>query len=714
MLTGADVIADGLGGIGVRGIQPGFGGPDAFWPMRPLLVDDRVRLVGDGIAMVIAETLSQARDAAELVVADYDPLPAVTTPGAAARRDAPLVWDEAGHNIGFTLESGDAAAVEAAFARAHHVTRLSVVNNRLSANSMEPRGAIGEYHAADDGYTLHSSCQAPHRVREILADDVFHIPENRLRVVAHDVGGGFGMKGPTFPEEALVLWAARRTGRPVKWIAERAESLISDSHARDNDWRAEMALDADGHILAVRAEADFNLGAYICNTGHVSPILGAAMLPNAYTCPQFHTVIRGVYTNSTVTSPYRGAGQPEAVFMMERLIERAAVEMGIDRLEIRRRNFIPPEAMPYRTPMNHTYDCGEFAAAMDKALALADFTGFAARRDEAERRGRLRGIGVAYFIEIVAIYNDRMELRFDPSGALTIVAGTSSHGQGHETVYAQMVSDWLGVEMDTVRLVQGDTDRVAFGRGTYASRSMTVGGSALRRAADEIIEHGKRVAAHLLESAEDDMEFEDGAFTVAGTDRSMSIVEVARAAHAPVGLPDALGIGLEGRGAFMPETPNYPNGCHVCEVEIDPETGRVMLEAYTAVDDVGRAVNPLLLHGQVHGGVAQGIGQALLEAVVFDDESGQMLSGSLMDYAMPRADDLSNFEVGLHDVPCTTNPLGVKGAGEAGAVGAPSAVISAVLDALRPTGVTDIAMPTTPERVWRAIQLARATTNGSQ
>ena len=706
VLTGRDAVADRLGGLGARGVAPGWGGERAFWPLRPVLAADRARHVGDGVALVVAGTPDAARDAAERVRVEFDVLPAVTAPGAATAAGAPRLWDEAADNVGFAFRHGDRAAADAAFATARHVVRLSVVNNRLSANPLEPRGAIGDYHAADGSYTLYSSTQAPHRTREILADSVFRMAETRLRVIAGDVGGGFGMKGPAFPEEALVLWAARRVGRPVKWIAERGESLISDMHGRDQEWTGAMALDEDGRILAIRAAADFNLGAYVANTGHVPAILAAAILSNVYACPCFDVSVRGVFTNTPITGPYRGAGQPEGVYMVERLLDRAAAEIGVDPRELRRRNFIGPAAMPYRTALTETYDSGEFEAAMDKAVALADWPGFAARRAESEGRGRRRGIGLACFIEICALYNDRMEIRFDPGGGVTIVAGTFSHGQGHETVYAQMVSEWLGVAMDSIRLIQGDTDRVGFGRGTYASRSMTVGGSALRGAADAVIDKGRRIAAHLLEAADGDIAFADGVFSVAGTDRTVAIAAVARAAYAPMGLPPALGVGLEGVAGFSPEAPNYPNGCHICEVEIDPDTGRVTLERYAAVDDVGRAVNPLLLFGQVHGGVAQGIGQAALEAVVFDAASGQMLSGSFMDYAMPRADDLPAFAVGLHEVPCPGNPLGVKGAGEAGAVGAPAAVINAILDALRPLGVTDLAMPATPQRVWRAIRQA--------
>lgn len=707
ILTGADLKADGIGGIGVRRLPPGFGGPKAFWPTRPPLAIDRARHVGDGVALVIAETLEQASYAAELVEVDYEPLPASASVAAATKQGATPIWEEAPDNICFAYELGDKQKTDAIFASAAHVTRLSLVNNRITANSMEPRGAIGLFDALEQRYTLYTSTQAPHRTRETLCDTVFRIPETAMRVVAIDVGGGFGMKGPSYSEEALVLWAARRVGRPVKWIADRSESLVSDTQGRDQDWIGEIALDAEGRILATRVTADHNIGSYISNGGFVPAMLAGTLLANVYSCPCFYVSFRGVFTNTPATGPYRGAGQPEAVILIERLMDRAASEMGIDRLKIRQSNYISESAMPYRTPLGHTYDSGQFEALTDAAVAFADWDGFAARRRDSESRGLLRGIGLTYFIEVTALYNERMEIQIDPSGAATIMAGTFSHGQGHETTFPQMVTEWLGVPFERIRLVQGDTERVGFGRGTYASRSMTVGGAALRMAADQIIEKGRRIAAHVLEATVEDISFADGRFTIAGTDRSIDIAEVARVAYAQVNWPPELGVGLEGIGGFTPQTPNYPNGCHICEVEVDAETGRVNVDRYFAMDDVGRVINPLLLEGQVHGGVAQGIGQALMECVIFDAGSGQIVTGSFMDYAMPRARDIPNIQVGMHDVPCRTNALGVKGAGEAGCVGAPAAMISAILDALRPLGVTDISMPATPERIWRAIREAR-------
>ena len=708
VLTGGDLDADAIGSIPPLGIPPGWGGAGAFLTAWPPLVKDRCRYVGEVVAVVVAETPHLAQDAAGIVAVDYEPLSAVVSVGEAAKDGAPPVWDDAPGNQSFQFELGDKAAAQAAFANAAHVTTFSAVNNRISANPMEPRGAIGEYSATDGRYTLHSTNQAPFRLREQLAEAVFKLPEHRIRVVSYDVGGGFGMKATAHPEDVLVLWAARKVGRPVKWIAERTESLVSDMHARDQVWHAEMAFDPNARIVAVRARGDFNMGAYASNSAIVPPMIASGVLSSVYDCPDYDVTITGYLANCTPTGPYRGAGHPEGTYLIERLLDRAAVELGIETRELHRRNFIRPDQMPYRTGLEYTYDCGEFEAAMDKSVDLAAWDGFADRRAESERAGRLRGIGLSYFIELTSPFNERMEVRFDPSGALTIVSGAFSHGQGHETVYAQMASEWLGVPFETIRLVQGDTDQVPMGRGTFASRSMVTGGSALRAAADDAIEKGKRLAAHFLEAAEEDIEFTDGTFTVTGTDRSIDIVDVAKASYALVGLPPDLGLGLDGTGVFTPVERNFPNGCHICEVEVDPETGDVGIERYAAVDDVGRAINPLLLKGQVHGGVTQGIGQALMEKVTFDESSGQMLSASFMDYCMPRADDLSDFDIGSHDVPTAGNPLGVKGAGEAGTTGATPAVVNAVLDALRPLGVEDLSMPLTPLSVWGAIEAAQA------
>ena len=611
VLTGGDYRADGLGSIPCLSI----GDETATGPARlapaPAIALDAARHLGAPVAFVVAETRDKAMDAAELVSVDYEELPAAVD--AAETGGSVPVWPEVPDNRCFAVEMGDRDATEAAFASADRVVGLVLYNNRITAVPMEPRGAVGDYNAADDRYRLHLSCQNPHRVRQLLAQGVFGIPESRLSVVARDVGGGFGMKGGVFPEDALVLWAARRLDRPVKWVAERSEGFASDTHARDQRAAAEMALDGDGRILGLRVDADYNLGAHLAAGAGVSPVHSTTLYSGVYAIPAIHATTRAGYTNTAWTSPYRGAGRPEATYLLERLIEKAARETGIDAIGLRRRNFVAPAAMPYRTPLGLEYDSGEFEAVMDDALELADWEGFAGRRAETGARGLLRGRGIACYLESAALSNERMEIRFDASGSVTVVAGTFSHGQGHETVYAQMVSDWLGVDFAGVRLVQGDTDAVSIGRGTYGSRSMTVGGSALRIAADKVIEKGREVAAWLLEAAGDDIAFDAGTFSIAGTDRSVGIVDVAKAAYAPFGFPAELGLGLEGIGDYAAGRGNFPNGCQIAEVEVDPETGAVALVRFSAVDDVGRPLNPLLLAGQIHGGIAQGAGQALME-----------------------------------------------------------------------------------------------------
>jgi len=706
VLTGEDARKEKLGGIPPNFMPEDQGGPKGYRTFRPLLAADKARYVGERIAFVVAETAMQARAAAELVAVDYEPLPAVADVEDAVKEGAPRIWEEWSSNVAFPLMMGNKDATDAAFAKAAHVVRLRLENNRLSANAIEPRGAIGEH--LDGQFTLHTSTQNPHGVRMQLAQRVFGMPETKLRVIALDVGGGFGMKADTYPEEGLVLWAARRLGRPVKWIATRSESLLGDDHGRDQVVTGEMALDANGKILAIRAQALHGLGAYVVGAAVVPVIYSLKLIPNVYAIPAAHVTTRALFTNTTPTGPYRGAGRPEAAYLAERLLDAAAQKLGLDPIEIRRRNYIAPEAMPHTTPTGFVYDSGEFARLTDRCLELADWAGYAVRRAASEKQGRLRGRAMIYYIEDCGVFNERMELRFDPSGMLTIVAGTFSHGQGHATTYAQMVSDWLGVPFESIRFVQGDTDQVAFGRGTYASRSVMVGGGALKAAADNVIEKAKPLAAHLLEASAGDLSFNDGRFQITGTDRSIPLVDVAKAFYRPVGLPKQFGVGLDASGSYTTDPPNFPNGCHICEVEVDPETGAVTIERYSVVDDVGRVINPLVCEGQIQGGLAQGIGQALLEDVVFDRESGQLVSGSFADYAMPRADDLPAFALAFVEVPCRTNPLGVKGVGEAGSVGAPPAVMNALLDALRPLGVQHVDMPATPRRVWEAIAAARS------
>jgi carbon-monoxide dehydrogenase large subunit len=707
LLTAADVRAEKLGGIPPLFMPEDMGGPKGYRTFKPLLAGDKARHVGERIAFVVAETQAQAREAAELVAVDYEPLPAVTNVEDAAKDGAPRIWEEWTSNVAFPLMMGNKPATDAAFAAAKHVVSLRLENNRLSANAMEPRGAIGDYSPADDSYTLYTSTQNPHGIRSILCGAVFKLPETKLRVVAYDVGGGFGMKGDCYPEEGLVLWASRRLGRPVKWIATRSESLAGDDHGRDQVVNCGMALDDSGKILAIRAQAVHAVGAYVTGAAVVPVLYALKLIPNVYVVPALHVASRAIFTNTVPTGPYRGAGRPEAVYVTERLLDLAAQKLALDPVEIRRRNYIAPGAMPYTTPTGFVYDTGEFARITDRCLELADWKGYAARRIASEKRGRLRGRGVISYIEDCGVFNDRMDLRFDPSGMVTIVAGTFSHGQGHATTYAQMVSEWLGVPFENIRFVQGDTDQVPFGRGTYASRSVMLGGSALKLAADAVIEKAKPMAAQMLEAAAGDLSFKDGRFQIAGTDRSVALVDVAKAFYRPVGLPKQFGIGLEGSGTWAADPQNFPNGCHICEVEIDPETGAVTIDRYAVVDDVGRVINPLICEGQIQGGLAQGIGQALLEVVTYDAGSGQLVSGSFSDYAMPRADDLPGFDLDFIEVPCRTNPIGVKGVGEAGSVGAPPTVMNAILDALRPLGVEHLDMPATPRRVWEAIRAAK-------
>ena len=702
-LTGEDWRADGLGTLDPEVMAEDMGGPTGYRTKRPPLAIDRVRYVGERVAVVIGATEAQARDAAELLVVDYDVLPAVVNAEDAIRPDAPLLHDGAANNTSFTMRMGSADAVEAGFARAYHITTLSLYNNRLTAVTMEPRGCIAEYDPGTRRWTLYSSTQNVHGVRQILAHQILHVPESRIRVVARDVGGGFGMKGNVYPEEAIIVWAARRVGRPVKWIPSRSEALLGDYQGRGQNVTAELALDADGQFLALRWTGSHNAGAYIEGAGIVMTVFSLKLASTVYDIPAVAVTSSLVFTNTAPTAPYRGAGRPEAVYIMERLVDRAAREMRIDPAELRKKNLIRPEAYPYETRTGWIYDTGNYAAAMAKCQALADWDGYAPRRAQSEAAGKYRGRSITYYVDNTGVFNERMELRFDPSGELRIVAGTLSHGQGHETSYAQMVADWLGVPEEKIHLTQADTDEVAIGRGTYASRSMMIGGSALRAAADEVIERGKRFAAHFMEADAADIAFADGSFTIAGTDRSMPIERVAQMSFIPVGLPSELGVGLQGAGAFSSDMPSFPNGCHICELEIDPETGAVELDRHTVVDDCGTVINPLLAKGQIHGGIAQGAGQALYEDVVYDPDSGQLLTGSLMDYGIPRADTMPPITVDFSPVPSTTNPLGAKGVGEGGTVASTPTVMNAIIDALAPLGVSDVPMPATPERIWHAI-----------
>jgi aerobic carbon-monoxide dehydrogenase large subunit len=704
--TGEDLARDGLGTIPCLSAVTNRDGSPSVMPPHPAIARDRVRHVGDTVAMVVAESVAAGRDAAELIAVDYEPLSAAVDTEHALDPGQPQVWDEAPGNLCFDWEVGDGAGVAQAMTGARHRIVLELVNNRVVVNSMEPRGALGEYDHGEDAYTLWSSTQGSHFLRNLLAESVFKIPENRIRVVTPDVGGGFGMKLLLYPEHVLVLWAAKKLGRPVKWTPERSDAFLTDTQGRDNLTRLELALDDELRFLALDVAILANMGAYLSNFAPEIPtVSGAVMHSGVYAIPAIHVGVKGVFTNTVPVDAYRGAGRPEAAYAIERLIDYAARRLGVTPQELRRRNFIKPEAMPYTTPLGLNYDSGEFARNLDQALASADLAGFAARRAAARGRGRYRGLGHAVYIEQSGFPPDEFaELRFDPSGTLTILMGTQSSGQGHQTAYTQLAVEWLGVAPEKVRVLQGDTAAISFGRGTGGSRSLPVGGASLAQAADKLIAKGRRIAAHLFEAAEADVEFADGLFSVTGTDRRLGIEEVARAAFNPAQQAPGVEPGFAETGNYTPPQPTFPNGCHVCEVEIEPETGHIEIVRYLVVDDFGTVINPLLLRGQVQGGVAQGVGQAMLERTVFDPESGQLLTGSLTDYCIARADDLPAIEFAYNVVPCRTNPLGVKGAGEAGAIGAPPALVNAVVDALGELGIERLDMPLTPERLWQAIQ----------
>jgi carbon-monoxide dehydrogenase large subunit len=710
VLTGADYAADGLATPKARMPRKKRDGSPMFAPQRPALVADRVRYVGDPVALVVAETLAQAKDAAELVDVDYEPLPSVTDVAEAATTGAPTVWDENGDNISHTFERGNRDATEAAFARAKHIVKRRYVITRVHAQYMEPRGALAVYERGDDRFTLYADVNYPHRVRNMLADMVFRMPESRVRVVTKDVGGGFGLKGWQYVEHRLAMWAARKLDRPVRWTCERSEVLLADEHGRDNVGEIELAFDDNGKILGLRLNMLANIGAYIGSDRQLLTPFGMIItVVGVYDIPAAHVTIDAVLSNTPPTAPYRGAGRPEATYLIERALDAAASELGIDRVELRRRNMIPPEKMPYTSALGAFYDSGAFGENMEQALTFADVAGFEQRRKDSAARGKLRGIGIANAIEAAAgPVPEYAEIRFNPSGTAMLLMGTKTHGQGHETVYKQMLNQHLGIDPNDVQFVDGDTDAVAFGMGSNGSRSMAVGGSALIMAAGKVIERGKQLAAHLLEAAVDDIDFADGSFTVAGTDRSITLKEVAKAAFLPAKLPKGAEPGFYEHVTYAPERATFPNSCHVCEVEVDPETGLVKLLDYRVVDDVGTVINPLTLKGQIHGGVAQGVGQILGEQVVYEPGTGQLLSASFMDYVMPRADVMCSIHVESNPYPTGNNPLGAKGAGEAGCVGALPAVMLAIMDALGTVGVRELDMPATPERVWRAIQQARS------
>jgi carbon-monoxide dehydrogenase large subunit len=704
VLTGADLAADGVGGIPSADDFVRFPGTDPaqgynFRPEHPALARDRVRFAGDSVAMVVAETLAAARDGAELVAVTYESLPSVTDTAAAGTPDNPLVWDEAPENVCFRWSAGNAAAVDAAFAAAHRVVRLAAVNNRIHVGSLETRGAIGAFDAATGRYTLHTGTQMPHSLKQELADDVFHVPPDRVRVLVADVGGSFGIKNALYPEQVLVLWAARRLGRPVCWIGERGDGFVSDYQARDNAYVGELAMDAEGRFLALRVASTANLGAYLAPKGQLSPTANTQVLAGVYRLAHIHVSVTGVFTNTAPTEVYRGAGRPESVYLLERLVDEAARQSGIERMELRRRNLLTPADLPYRTALGLVYDSGDFPRMLDTALVRADAATFPARRQAARARGKLRGLGLCHYCERVAGgWDENAWLEMRPDGRVTVLIGTMSNGQGHETAYAQLVADRLGLDPEDVDVVQGDTDRIPSGHGTGGSASIGIGGAALNEASGDLIRKALALAADALEAAPVDVAFDDGRFRVVGTDRAVGWRAVAERLGSG-GVPEV----LAGSGYWKPSTPTFPNGCHVAEVEIDPETGETTLIRYTMLHDFGRVLNPMLLQGQLQGGVVQGFGQAVCEQVVHDPESGQMLSGSFMDYRLPRADDLPPLVLETLATPSPSHPLGVKGCGEAGAAGAPPAIMNAIMDALVPLGVTRLDMPATPERVWRAI-----------
>ena len=707
VLTHGDLEADGVAPLSEPNRVTGRDGETTINVDHPLLARDRAMHVGDPVAMVVARTRRIAQDAAEQVIVDYEELDVVVDGRAAVAAGAPQLWPPAPGNVALDWEGGDAGAADAAFARAAHVTRLVITNNRLVIAPMETRGVIAEYEPRDGRYTVRTPSQGVRHLLAPLARSL-GVPESRIRVITDDVGGAFGIKIPPYPEHVLVAWAARRIGRPVKWIAERSESFLSDGQGRDHATEAELALDADGRFLAVHTNTVSNMGAYSTAAAPTIPTVGGTRcITGVYRIPAWHARSRVVFTNTVPIHAFRGAGKPEYNHVIERLVDAAARETGRDPAELRRLNVVPPEAMPWSTGTGIEFDSGEFAANMDDALAIADRSGFEARREEARTRGMLRGFGFALFQEPDGYLDNRVTLVFQRSGELTVTLTGQTGGQGHETTFAQVASGRLGVPFEAVQVLQGDSDVVGPGSGSGGSRTATVAGMGVTLAAEAIVERGRRIAAELMEASAEDVTFAAGTFTIAGTDRSVSLREVVAASFEPASFPDSNEIGLQATSHYRAKKYNYPCGCHVCEVEIDPRTGMLALVRYTAVNDHGVAINPMLLEGQVHGGIAQGLGQALMERTVYDPDTGQLVSGSFMDYAIPRADDIPAIEFKRNCVPARTNALGVKGVGESGCTAACPAVMNAIVDALAPLGITHLDMPATPERIWAACKRAR-------
>jgi aerobic carbon-monoxide dehydrogenase large subunit len=717
VLTGVELAADKIGNLICGWMIHSKDGSPMKMAAHPALAVGKACHVGDSVAVVVAETLAQARDAAEKVQVDYAVLPAVADPAAAQKQGAPLIHDVAPGNTIYQWHLGDAKAAEAAFKAAKHVTKLDIVNNRLVPNAIEPRAAIGDYDSGTGAFTLWNTTQNPHVARLVIAAFVGMAPEHKLRVIAPDVGGGFGSKIFIYPEEVVALWASKRVGRPVKWVCDRSEAFLADAHGRDHVTHAEMAFDGDGRITALRAKTIANLGAYMSTfSSSVPTYLYATLLSGQYQIPQIYCEVDAVYTNTVPVDAYRGAGRPEATFVVERLMEVGGREMGIDPAELRRKNFVTK--FPHQTPVIMMYDAGDYNASLKKAMDIADVKGFAKRKREAARHGRVRGIGYSTYIEACGIAPSQAvgslgagvglwesaEVRVNPTGSVEVLTGSHAHGQGHETTFAQLVSERLGIPIDNVSIVHGDTDKVQFGMGTYGSRSGAVGMSAVVKALDKVEAKAKKVAAYMLEAAEGDIEFKDGMFSVAGTDKSAAWGDVtlnAYIAHKFSG--QELEPGLKEGAFYDPTNFTFPAGCHICEVEIDTDTGNTEIVGWTAVDDFGVLINPMIVEGQVHGGIAQGVGQALCEGAVYD-KAGQLVTGSFMDYAMPRADYFPPLRVGTTLTRCPSNPLGIKGCGEAGAIAAPAAVINAITDAL---GTEDVAMPATPAVVWAALKKSK-------
>ncbi|MEO1171781.1 MAG: xanthine dehydrogenase family protein molybdopterin-binding subunit, partial [Myxococcota bacterium] len=692
-------------------------------PKHPVLAEGRVRYVGEAVAVVIAETKEQALAAARLVTVDTEDLPVVGTLEQAVAGGVGDIFPDAKDNVCFDWHLGEKEPVDEAFKNAAHVIEVDIRNQRLAPNAMEPRAAIGNYDIARDEYTLITTSQNPHLIRLLFGAFVMQIPEHKIRVIAPDVGGGFGSKIYHYAEEVLVVVASMKVGRPVKWTSTRSEAFVTDAHGRDHISKARLAMAEDGTFLGLHVQTNANIGAYLSTFAAATPTyLYATLLAGVYKTPAIYAEVKTRFTNTVPVDAYRGAGRPEATYLLERLVEEAAIQTGMDRIELRRKNMIKKDQFPYQTPVALEYDTGDFEACLDMALEKIDFANFEKRREESKARGKVRGLGISTYVEACGIapsavagalgaragLYESSTIRVHPTGSVQVFTGTHSHGQGHETTFAQIVADQFGIPVESVTLEHGDSAQSAFGMGTYGSRSLPVGGSAIVKAADKIIEKGRKIAAHLLEASADDIEFENGSFKVKGTDRAKAFGEVAFAAYVPHDYPiESVEPGLEETAFYDPKNFTFPGGCHVVEVEVDPETGVVEVMNVAVADDVGRVINPMIVDGQIHGGLAQGIGQALFEHAVYDDE-GQLLTGTYMNYRMPRAADFPMFDVGNHVTPCTHNPLGSKGVGEVGAIGVPPAVINAVMDAIRPLGVKDITMPATPNKVWKAINEASA------